>query len=313
VIIKTQFTPWSMWPFVRFELALGLVASTATWLLVDYADLHQIILPVTVVTVLGTALSILLAVRANTAYQRWWEASAMWAQITALSRNLIRVATTVSDSKTAAGADAEVARSFQHDLARQQVTYVIALRHALRAQQDTPGARAELLPYLSPENRDRVLAADNRPAMLLQLHSARIFRAYQAGLLAGFDNFQLETALAGLAQQQALAERTASQPVPRSYDVFSRYLVHLYTVIFPLAVIGTVTRDRWIVIPATLIIAYAFRMVERIGSSVDTPFAGTRQDVPMTAATITIERDLYEAVGIDTRPAAATPQAGYLW
>jgi predicted membrane chloride channel (bestrophin family) len=101
--------------------------------------------------------------------------------------------------------------------------------------------------------------------MLLQLHSARIFRAYVDDLLAGFDNFQLETALAGLAQQQALAERTASQPVPRGYDVFSRYLVHLYTVIFPLAVIGAATRDRWIVIPATLIVAYAFRILDCTG------------------------------------------------
>jgi hypothetical protein len=33
----------------------------------------------------------------------------------------------------------------------------------------------------------------------------------------------------------------------------------------------------------------------------------------MTAATITVERDLYEAVGITDRPPPATPVAGYLW
>jgi hypothetical protein len=33
----------------------------------------------------------------------------------------------------------------------------------------------------------------------------------------------------------------------------------------------------------------------------------------VTAATISIERDLYEAVGIDTRPAPAVPHADYLW
>ena len=313
MIIKTQFTPAAMWPFARFELGLGLAASVVTWLLVDLAHVHQIILPVTLVIVLGTALSILLAIRANTAYLRWWEASTMWAQLVALSRNLIRVAATVSDSKLAAGADPAAVTRFQHDLARQQVAFVIALRQALRRQEQTKAAITELSRYLPDESRDRVLAADNRPAILLQLHSQRIFRAYADGLLAGFDNFQLETALAAMAQQQALAERTAAQPVPRSYDVFSRYLVHLYVVLFPLAIIGTVTSDQWIVIPATLIIAFAFRMVERIGASVDTPFAATRQDVPMTASTITVERDLYEAVGITDRPPPATPVAGYLW
>jgi predicted membrane chloride channel (bestrophin family) len=71
MIIKTQFTPAAMWPFARFELGLGLAASAVTWVLVDLARVHQVILPVTLVIVLGTALSILLAIRANTAYLRW--------------------------------------------------------------------------------------------------------------------------------------------------------------------------------------------------------------------------------------------------
>lgn len=41
----------------------------------------------------------------------------------------------------------------------------------------------------------------------------------------------MEVALAALSTQQALAERVAMQPVPRTYDVFSRYLVHLYVVL----------------------------------------------------------------------------------
>jgi hypothetical protein len=53
--------------------------------------------------------------------------------------------------------------------------------------------------------------------------------------------------------------------------------------------------------------------VGRSTPTVDTPFADARQDVPMTAATISIDRDLYEAVGIDTRPAPDVPHAGYLW
>lgn len=66
MIVKRHFTPASMLPFVRFELRLGAASSIAAWLLVDKAELSQFTHPATVATVLGTALSILLAVRANT-------------------------------------------------------------------------------------------------------------------------------------------------------------------------------------------------------------------------------------------------------
>jgi predicted membrane chloride channel (bestrophin family) len=50
---------------------VGAVASVAAWLLVDRAAVHWAPLPVTLATVLGTALSILLAVRVNSCYKRW--------------------------------------------------------------------------------------------------------------------------------------------------------------------------------------------------------------------------------------------------
>jgi len=96
MIVKRHFTPASMWPYVRLELALAPAASSVTaWLLVDRAGWTQWTLPVVVATVL----SILLAVRVNTSYQRWWEGSAIWAQVLGLSRNVVRVAVSVSNSK----------------------------------------------------------------------------------------------------------------------------------------------------------------------------------------------------------------------
>jgi len=72
-----------------------------------------------------------------------------------------------------------------------------------------------------------MLTADNKALLLLAGQSARIFTAYRDGLLTGLGNFQIETALAALSTQQTLAERIGMQPVPRTFDVFSRYLVHL--------------------------------------------------------------------------------------
>lgn len=259
---------------------------------------------------LGTALSILLAVRVNTAYQRWWEASGCWAQLLGAARNLVRVAVTVTDAKHA---DPDVTRAFQRDVARRQVAYLVALRLQLRGALDSADGRAELAAHLDGEERAALAGADSPATLLLARQSTRIFTAFGEGLLAGLDNFQMEVALATTAAQQALAERVAMQPVPRTYDVFSRYLVHLYTVVFPFAVIGTLTRDRWLVVPATLVVAFGFRMLERIGAVVEAPFAGTVQDVPLTALTTIAERDLLALIGGTPLPAAPQPVGGYLW
>lgn len=309
MIVKRHFTPASMWPYVRLELGLGAVSSVAAWLLVDRAGWTAWTLPAAVATVLGTALWILLAVRANTSYQRWWEGSAVWAQILGLSRTVTRVAVSVSNSKP--DADARAVRAFQLDIARRQVAYAQTLRDRLRGRD-----RADLaahLAHLDAAERDALVASDNTPLMLLAGQSGRIFAAYRDGLLSGLDNFQMETALAALSTQQALAERISMQSVPRTYDVFSRYLVHLYSVVFPFAVIETLPVHRWLVVPATLVIAFAFRIVERIGAVVEAPFGDTVQDVPLTAVTVVLERDLLELVGVADRPAAPGPVDGYLW
>jgi putative membrane protein len=141
----------------------------AAWLLVDRAAVRWVILPVTLASVLGTALSILLAVRANTGYQRWWEASGIWAQITALSRNLARVVISIGDSKRAAGQNAEAVAAFQRGMIEGQIAWVNALRLQLRGQSDW----ASLAPRLSEEEYRTVADADNKLACCCScIHSA---------------------------------------------------------------------------------------------------------------------------------------------
>jgi len=159
MILKERFTLQSTWPYARFELGLGLASSLAAWLLVDRAEVRWLALPVTLATVLGTALSILLAVRVNASYQRWWEASGVWAQITALSRNLARVVIAVGESKKAAGQDPDTVTAFQRAMIQGQIAWANALRMQLRGEADWESLAARL----SPEEYRRAAAAENKP------------------------------------------------------------------------------------------------------------------------------------------------------
>ena len=310
MIVKESFTIRRTLPFVRFDIMLAAVSSTAAYLLVDRAGVHWLALPSLLATVLGTALAILLAFRANAAYQRWWEASTIWAQLTGLSRTLIRVARTITDVKlTDPAVDPDTVHAWQRDLANRQAAWAHSLARHLRGQDSTP----DLTRLLSPDEVALVLPADNRPAVLARLQSQAIFRGYATGILTGLDNFQMETALAGLSTQQALAERMSTTPIPRPHDYISRLFVHCYVLVFPFAAISALSAYRFLVIPSALLIALFFRMVERVGASTEEPFANRTQDVPITALATNLERDLLELVGVAQRPAKPEPVDGYLW
>lgn len=310
MIVKESFNLRRTLPFVWFDVLLAAGSAAAAYLLVDRAGIHWLALPSLLATVLGTALAILLAFRANTAYQRWWEASTIWAQLTGQSRTLVRVARTITDAKLAdPSIDPDTVYAWQRDFANRQAAWAHSLARQLRGQDPT----SELTRLLPADEAPVVLIADNRAAVLARLQSQAIFRGYAAGILTGLDNFQMETALAGLSIQQALAERMSATPIPRPHDYVSRLFVHCYVLVFPFAAISALPAYQWLVIPSALLIALFFRMVERVGASTEEPFANRTQDVPITALATNLERGLLELVDIAQRPAKPVPVDGYLW
>lgn len=104
-----------------------------------------------------------------------------------------------------------------------------------------------------------------------------------------------------------------AQPTPRTHSILSRYFEHIFVVVLPFALIGAASENAWVVIPATVIVEFAFRMAQRIGAVVEQPFGGTIQDVPLSAICTELERDLLELVGDEERPPRPEPAGGDPW
>mgnify|MGYP000966314480 CR=1 FL=1 len=155
---------------------------------------------------------------------------------------------------------------------------------------------------------------DNPPLALLARQSATIQAAYADGVLVGLDNFQMETALTTIGIQQAVAERIKTQPVPRQFDVFGRYFTVLFVGLFPFTLVGSLATHRWLTVPAGVVVALVFGIVERAAAVTEGPFENTIQDVPLTAIATQLERDLGQLLG-DTAalPSPPVPENGYLW
>lgn len=309
MIVKERFAPHRVVPYVRADLGVGAASGLAAWLLVDVAGADWLALPTVLATVLGAALSILLGFRANAAYQRWWDAAGIFAQAGAGCRTFARTVVALSAGKRAAGVDAVAVDAWERAAVLRQIAWLHAVRQEARGLDE----REALASYLPADEQARLRAADAPPVVLLGLQSEGVVRAYGQGVLAGLDGFQLDQALAGLAQQHALAQRLAQIPIPRQYTVFARFFVLLYAVVFPFAIVGTLAAHAWLVVPAALLVALVFGLIERTAWVNESPFAGRITDVPLDAICTSAERDLLELLREPARPAAPRPLDGYLW
>ncbi len=311
MITKRNFNPLKVAQYVWRDVALAGGAATAV-ALVHQAG-YLLALSFSPVAVLGTALAIFLAFRANTAFVRWQEGAQLWANIVNASRVFSRLIITFTDShQHTAVYNQEVATRFKQEMLYRHLAWVNALRLQLRRQE----IGTELTPFLpQPSDHDLVRTATNLPNLLLQKQGQEIYQAMATGVLQGFDSFQLEGQLAALSAAQANCERLKNIPIPRQYDYFTRLFVRLFVVVLPLFLVNTAVVDGsvWLILPLTLLIAFLFTTIERIAAVNEDPFENRLTDVPLTAICRDIERDLRAMLGEEKLPDPLLPQEGYLW
>jgi putative membrane protein len=312
VILKRNFDPRKVATYIWPQLLAALVWSAIVHVAYVGLGWHFISAPFGVLGILGTALAIFLAFRNNTAFGRWGEASQAWTAITAASRTFARLIVTFTDSHAHTPQyQAGPAAAFKREMIQRQLAWVNALRMQLRGQMDV----SQLAPYLEGAELAGLGQAHSKTAALLQTQGRRIYDAMAAGILQGFDSFQLEGQLAALASQQAVCERIKLIPVPRQYDYFTRLFVWAFILLTPLSLVGTLAREdvAYLLVPLTLLFAFVFAIVQRTGEVNEEPFENRITDVPLTAVCRIIERDLRAVLGEADLPPLLEPKDGYLW
>jgi putative membrane protein len=291
---------------------LGLGAALAVFVGAGPLGLSWLGLSFAPIGLLGTALSIFLAFRANTSFARWAEAAQSWAAIGAASRTFGRLVVTFVDAhRHTPQYQAGPAEAFKRELVYRQIAWASALRLQLRGQ----AGWEELRPYLPADDFAALVGQHSKPGYLLLRQGQRIYDGMAAGVLQGFDSFQMEGQLAALAAQHAICERIKAIPVPRQYDYFTRLFVRIFVLLLPFFLIKTLAADgaAWLVIPLSGLIAFLFSTIERTGAVNEEPFENRITDVPLSATCREIERDLRALLGEVELPPPLKPQDGYLF
>lgn len=312
MILKRNFDPRKVAIYVWKDVTLAVTVAVAVYVAVVLLGWSFVALSFAPIGLLGTALSIFLAFRANTSFARWGEAAQAWAAITAANRIFGRLVVTFTDShRHTPQYKEEVAEAFKREVVYRQIAWAHALRLELRGQSDW----RELERFLPEADVAALRQQPNKPLFLMKRQGQRIYDGMAQGILQGFDSFQMEGQLAALSMQQAVCERIKTIPIPRQYDYFTRLFVRIFVVLLPFFLIKTLGGDGvpWLVIPLTALIAFLLTAIERTGAVNEEPFENRITDVPLSATCREIERDLRAMLGETDLPPKLEAQNGYLF
>ncbi len=306
MIVRDHLPLRRTWPNVSKRLgALFLVDLTITILYTQY-EVRWLGVTALPLAIIGGALSVFLAFRNNSAYDRWWEARSLWGSLVNTARTFSRQVLTMVDDEPAEGKALPVRPVSKQVLVELQIAYVHALRCHLRRQNPFP----ELESHLPEEITAHLRTQRNVPIGLLLL-KARVLRQYfDEGRIDAFRLTAIDRTLTDLCNVQGACERIKNTPLPRQYHYFPRFLVAVYCAMLPL---GLVEGLGMLTPVVSTLVSFIFISLETIGKEIENPFENTVHDTPMSSLTRSIEVNLRQNLGQEILPADVRPVDGFVY
>jgi putative membrane protein len=237
-------------------------------------DLEILAIPLSAHTLVGLALSLLLVVRTNSSYDRYWEGRKLWGGIVNETRNLARLAS------VHLAADVPLRNS----VVRWTIAFAYASQHRLRQK---PGL-AEMAERLG-EEAQAAAAAEHPPLEVARRITQLLRDACERGLLSDYVMVEIDRNVQLLVDYLGGCERIHRTPLPFAYMVHLRRAIILYTFTLPFALYNGFG---WTAIAVTFFVAYLFFGIEEIGVTIEDPFEGDDNDLPLEEICGTIDRNL---------------------
>lgn len=223
-------------------------------------------------TTLGFVISLLLAYRINSAYDRWWEGRKLWGALVNNSRNLaIKLSVMLKDEK---------------DLAyfRKLIpSYASMLNKHLKDEETS----MQLF-----EDVDLVLDHHkHRPNQIAKMLFQKINDLYVSHKITGDQLIILNNEIQSFTDICGGCERIKNTPIPYSYSTFIKKFIFLFVLTLPYAYVFTLG---YYVIPVVSFIFYVLGSIELISEEIEEPFGYDDNDLPLTKISQNIKRDVEE-------------------
>lgn len=245
---------------------------------VSYLDVYPLFkaikLPLNIPTLVGTALSLLLAFRTSQSYDRWREARAIWGAIVNDSRSVVRLALQFMDKQEAI------------DFANRQILWINVLTFSLR-KLPFP---SEIVQYLSIHS----LKGSNMSNVILDEHSNQIKKLILSGRLSELQQLQLNGLVGSLCESMGKCERIKNTVFPRFYSTLIHFLIYFFMILLPFGLEDSPIAAE---IGITIIVPLIFIIMDKTAMLLQDPFENRPVDIPMSTLCRTIEINIRQMIG----------------
>ncbi|MCP9767320.1 hypothetical protein EGI22_05320 [Lacihabitans sp. LS3-19] len=221
---------------------------------------------------LGFVISLLLAYRTNTAYDRWWEGRKLWGALVNNSRNL-----------------------------------AIKLSAILKEENDRnyfkrmiPGYASILQKHLSNEETSRMLFEGldleidhhkHRPNQIAKMIFQKINDLHTSGKISGDQLIIINPEIQSLTDICGACERIKNTPIPYSYSAFIKKFIFFFVMTLPFSYVFSLG---YYTIPVVIFIFYVLASLELIAEEIEDPFGSDSNDLPTAKIASNIKKHVEE-------------------
>lgn len=226
----------------------------------------------------GAALSLLLILRTNAGYDRWWEARKLWGGIVNQCRNL------AIDALAYGPAEAAWRREF--------LSWIAAFPHVVRCSLRGESPPESVSQLLGDADACRLTGAGHLPSCVALKLADMLREACDRQQLDKFAFLQLDRERALLIDHVGACERILKTPLPLAYSIKIRRYIALFLCLLPFALLDRLHND-WIVPPICMLVAYPLFSLDQMGIELQNPFSKTNlSHLPLEDISETIERNV---------------------
>ena len=292
MIVERHISIWRLLKIIWVRLLIMLLIAIFGALIVLEVGSKYIIVSTVIPSILGTALSIFLGFRTNSAFERWMTARGLWSNITSSTKNFALTLARVDNEtylNSVTKKPSDIAAIVMPRMIRRNIAWIWCVNHRLKKKPPLKNIQK----YLEPEEFDALQTYEN-PALKLLYNQSRDFRiAAGENQFTDGEHFEIVTMLREMLNAQVSCEGLQSTPFPTHYTFFTDVFIWMLVALMAFS-LPAIENIGYFSIFAVVLTGWVFSMINGIGSYMEEPFINNRNVIPMDALCREIERSLLQ-------------------
>ena len=242
-------------------LVYGLFAGVIVYIELHYTNFKSTI---SIHSLLGFVIGLLLVFRTNTAYDRWWEGRKVLGALVNTARNLALKYNAFTNQLTS---------SEKKVFAELISNYVFSMKNHLREK-----IIIEEMSFNEKMNENEYITTNHKPNLVAGKLYECVKHLYDKKNISGEVYITIDQQLKEFTEIVGKCERIKNTPIPKSYNIFLKKFIFIYTFTLPL---GLATTFFYWTIPISMFVLYILASLELLAEEIENPFGEDSNDLPV--------------------------------